>query len=474
MLSLRCIVAAAPTIAGLAVVSGALAQNCQPQWDLSIGTPGAASGYIQPMIVWNDGTGEKLYVGGSFTNLASHNYIAAYDLASGTWSGLGGGVSASFIAAFAVFNPGSGERLIVGGANWEFAGGVPGTRHLAMWDGQNWQAMGTDFIWSDSVWALHVWDDGTGAKLYAGGGFQQVGGTPMHRVARWDGTTWSPLGGGVTTANSTVFALTNFNDGTGDALYAGGNFSQVEGNFISRIARWDGAAWSSVGGGITFLSAAQGVAAMRVLDVGNGPALYVSGTQFSAGGQPFANAARWDGQTWTALGQGMAGSVQQMTVLDEGNGPTLYAGSAGATGGGTMGYFLRLNEATNMWESAGVAFNNTIFGVYRHQDRLFLAGSFTTFDGAQPGGIQDVGRIIERSICPAGEPCYANCDGSTVAPILNVEDFTCFINKFSEGVMLPHEQQLTHYANCDQSTAAPVLNVEDFTCFINKFAAGCR
>jgi hypothetical protein len=29
-------------------------------------------------------------------------------------------------------------------------------------------------------------------------------------------------------------------------------------------------------------------------------------------------------------------------------------------------------------------------------------------------------------------------------------------------------------ANCDASTAAPVLNVNDFTCFLNKFAAGCN
>jgi hypothetical protein len=72
-----------------------------------------------------------------------------------------------------------------------------------------------------------------------------------------------------------------------------------------------------------------------------------------------------------------------------------------------------------------------------------------------------------------GSTCYANCDGSTTAPILNVEDFTCFINEFAAASQLPHEQQLTHYANCDQSTTAPVLNVEDFTCFINKFAQGC-
>lgn len=74
---------------------------------------------------------------------------------------------------------------------------------------------------------------------------------------------------------------------------------------------------------------------------------------------------------------------------------------------------------------------------------------------------------------PVCSPCYANCDGSTSAPILNVEDFTCFINAFASAQGLPYEQQVVHYANCDESTAVPVLNVEDFTCFINAFAAGC-
>jgi uncharacterized membrane protein len=71
------------------------------------------------------------------------------------------------------------------------------------------------------------------------------------------------------------------------------------------------------------------------------------------------------------------------------------------------------------------------------------------------------------------EFCYANCDQSSTAPYLNVEDFTCFINRFAEALSLPHDQQLYHYANCDHSTVPPVLNVEDFTCFINRFAAGC-
>jgi hypothetical protein len=65
---------------------------------------------------------------------------------------------------------------------------------------------------------------------------------------------------------------------------------------------------------------------------------------------------------------------------------------------------------------------------------------------------------------PATPPCYANCDTSTVTPVLNVGDFTCFLQRFAAG---------ESYANCDASTQSPVLNVGDFTCFLQQFAAGC-
>jgi hypothetical protein len=60
--------------------------------------------------------------------------------------------------------------------------------------------------------------------------------------------------------------------------------------------------------------------------------------------------------------------------------------------------------------------------------------------------------------------CYANCDNSTATPVLNVADFTCFLQRYAAG---------ESYANCDNSTAAPVLNVADFTCFLQRYAAGC-
>jgi len=69
---------------------------------------------------------------------------------------------------------------------------------------------------------------------------------------------------------------------------------------------------------------------------------------------------------------------------------------------------------------------------------------------------------VVRSQVPS--PCYPNCDGSTVPPVLNVNDFVCFLQKYAAS---------DPYANCDQSTIAPILNVNDFICFQQRFAAGC-
>jgi len=71
--------------------------------------------------------------------------------------------------------------------------------------------------------------------------------------------------------------------------------------------------------------------------------------------------------------------------------------------------------------------------------------------------------LVVVGVSPVPE-CYANCDGSTASPVLNIADFTCFMNRFIAGQA---------YANCDQSTTEPVLNILDFLCFQSRFVAGC-
>jgi hypothetical protein len=73
--------------------------------------------------------------------------------------------------------------------------------------------------------------------------------------------------------------------------------------------------------------------------------------------------------------------------------------------------------------------------------------------------------VTVQGTVQASNPCYANCDGSTSQPILNVNDFSCFLSRYAAG---------DAYANCDQSTAPPVLNVADFSCFLQAYSAGCR
>jgi hypothetical protein len=86
-----------------------------------------------------------------------------------------------------------------------------------------------------------------------------------------------------------------------------------------------------------------------------------------------------------------------------------------------------------------------------------------TDDGPSPGGNTPVAQDIPFVIHGV-TACAANCDGSTQPPILNANDFQCFLNKFAAG---------DPGANCDGSTQPPILNANDFQCFLNLYAAGC-
>jgi len=79
-------------------------------------------------------------------------------------------------------------------------------------------------------------------------------------------------------------------------------------------------------------------------------------------------------------------------------------------------------------------------------------------------GISAIGAVASGGGTAAGQTCYANCNGSTVPPVININDFTCFMARYTAG---------DSYANCDRSTIPPVLNIHDFVCFLNSYAAGC-
>jgi hypothetical protein len=80
------------------------------------------------------------------------------------------------------------------------------------------------------------------------------------------------------------------------------------------------------------------------------------------------------------------------------------------------------------------------------------------------GGAYTLGTGFLRVSAGGPAACYANCDGSTNPPILNVLDFICFQGLYAQA----HPA-----ANCDGSTNPPILNVLDFICFQSAYATGC-
>jgi hypothetical protein len=86
-------------------------------------------------------------------------------------------------------------------------------------------------------------------------------------------------------------------------------------------------------------------------------------------------------------------------------------------------------------------------------------------DAGMPDSGSGTGPLIDLGAFEfQGTTCYANCDGSTTPPQLNVSDYVCFLNRFMQGDPL---------ANCDGSSQEPRLTVADFSCFISRFTAGC-
>jgi trimeric autotransporter adhesin len=294
------------------------------------------------------------------------------------YPGVGG--SPGYASDVGVFDPGTGPRLFVGG-DFLDAGGLPGTATLAQWDGVAWSALpfmpGPN---GNSANAFKVFDAGTGPALYVGfhSAVYLTNGMTLYGVGRWNGTAWSTLGSGL---YGTVRALEVFDDGSGPALYAGGNFQIIGTPIYSRIAKWNGIIWSDVGGGVGGGNYPE-IHALRTWTTAGGAGLYAAGEFATAGGVPASNIACWTGTVWTALGTGVPSLVLDAIVHDAGSGAALWVvgsglstrawnGSAWSTGSGApTGYGLATYD-----EGAGPALfvcgTNTLAGTERYSGGIW-------------------------------------------------------------------------------------------------------
>ena len=514
------------------------------RWDGAMLVPiaGDADGAVSRLQVFSSdpvNPGQSgLYALGDFRSLGG---IAANGIArrgTGAWSTFGPGFEGALpgngpAQLAAMDDDGAGPRPTFVYAVGAFtSAGYDPAAGVARWDGHYWEPPGK-FL-NNAVHAMVVAEGGAG--LYLGGGFTSADGIVAVGVARWDGAAFSRLGTGM---NNHVDALAVFQG----SVFAGGKFTFAGGGPASRVARWTGSAWAAVGNGLI-----QDVRALAAYDDGSGPALFAGGDLSLV----FQGAARWDGQQWAQAGTGMNGAVNALCV----HGGSLYAAglfnlaanqpaeglarweggdwrgltgvpvkpiTAMASHGGTLYIAGASTDGASVhalhgssWftlPAVGVSPGMTSVSALCSRDEdgagpapAVLCASVETSDAGSPpeyrlmrwdgrewsvvsegldggvrafagfgagtlyagGAFQRVGGETSWFLAGLGEcpaRCYANCDESTAAPVLNINDFQCFVNQFAAGMAR---------ANCDRSTAAPALNVLDFVCFLNEFAAGCE
>ncbi len=123
-------------------------------------------------------------------------------------------------------------------------------------------------------------------NLYAGGLFTTAGGVAARYIAKWNGASWSAMGG--TNLNNYVYQIAFSPSGV---LHICGAFTLSGGR--NRMARWVSGDWASLGTGLNDTALCMGFDPS-----GN---LYVGGIFTSAGGVTVDGLAKWNGTAWSNM-----------------------------------------------------------------------------------------------------------------------------------------------------------------------------
>ncbi len=335
-------------------------------WDPTFGNPGAQNRVMTLCIDGND-----LYVGGWFDDIGNSGTqgIARWD--GTTWHALGDGIDGC-VEEIMVHD----GKVYVGGA-FSHAGGAL-CNNIAWWDGAQWHAMNgglTDLIYTTPVDGIVAFK----GDIYVGGGFRKAGGKTVYGIARWDGSEWHDLEGGLSTPGDldhrycTAGGLaaddeflyvagdflragdvevTNFAKWDGDQwlspntslrvgtrtmamsgsdIYVGGWFVFPTGSgTVNNIARWDGSQWHTLGSGTNEM-------VLSICPVGND--IYVAGNFSRAGNVIVNRIAKWDGTGWTPLGSGLDSRIWTFAVAARESGE-VFAGGDFHTAGGNTSYHI--------------------------------------------------------------------------------------------------------------------------------------
>jgi hypothetical protein len=299
-----------------------------------------------------------------------------------TWSAFGAGNNFFGAAVHALQTLPNGDIVIAG----SFWGSSSLPSMIARWDGSTWNSLGTGihgdwlsghrYIGVDSLCVL------PNGHLFAGGSFDDAGYVQASSIARWNGVEWSPLGSGV---NDRVSSLLSLPDGN---LLVGGMFTFSGGVKTNGIGRWTGLGWSPLGSGVAAAPAYLHGDVQALARLPNGD-LIADGRFSIAGGVSVRNIARWNGSTWSAIGNGLSDAVYALATRSNGD---IIAG------GEFAGRFALWNGTS--WVYPGLGLNGAVQAVVVLPNNHFVAAGL--FDTAGGVNVSNIARWNGATWSPLG------------------------------------------------------------------------
>ena len=291
------------------------------------------------------------------------------------WVSLNAGVPGANAVVRAIAVDGSGN-VYFGGAFTVV--GTIAANGIVKWNGSTWSALGTGVSGGTGpTFAAGIGPPTkgvnalavSGSDLYVGGDFTTAGGTPANNIAKWNGSSWSTLYTGM---NSGVSALAV----SGSDLYAGGDFTTAGGIAVGAVAKWNGVSWSGLGTGLT------NVPSVRALAV-SGSDLYAGGVFTMAGGVPASCIAKWNGSAWSALGSGVTGGSQNAVHALTVSGTDLYVGGNFTTAGGVAVNSIAKWDGSS-WSALGTGMSNfgSVYSLVVSGSDLYAGGDFFSAGGS--------------------------------------------------------------------------------------------
>jgi hypothetical protein len=365
------------------------------------------------------------------------------------------------VDAIASYDPdGSGPlapRLLVGGS---FASSPASTPRF--WDGTNYVApFGViaypQWSFSTAVQSMALFE----GRLIVGGGFTSAGGVTALSVAQWSGTSYAPLGAGLTSpadpasvrflgvAHNTLYAAGSFDrDGLGvttgnvvrwapalgrwsaaggspvsgrgayltDQNYLYAALTSTSGTFVSRF---NGVAWEQLGGSFGTAFDAVGALAFHAGE------LHALGTFTSIGGASIRHLAKYNGSSWVQVAPGINFSGSNFTrfyAMTSFDGKIIIGGQFTRINGAAVNNIAAFNGSVWSTMSGGVTDSAASFVnvLVPYGDELLIGGVFSRAGNVSCANIASAVRARAVSVVEQPENVRA-CNGSDAVFTLRVD-----------------------------------------------------